>query len=89
MELQLWVFFFKHIFNWIGSPYLNYLKPTHRIDPDAWTTDYKQCGGHLQSPISLNPFTAQYVNYSDFIFGNYDKVAPMNITNNGHSGTVQ
>lgn len=57
-----------------------------RTDPDAWTADFKQCGGHLQSPVNLNPFTAQYVNYSDFVFGNYDKVAPMNITNNGHSG---
>jgi carbonic anhydrase len=53
---------------------------------DNWPKDHHDCGGHFQSPINIDPTTAIRENYPRIFFGNYDKVAAENITNNGHTG---
>lgn len=56
-----------------------------------WQEDHKKCGGQYQSPIQIIRHRAiplylravEMVGYHDPLPG------PLNLTNNGHSGTVQ
>ena len=55
-------------------------------DTESWALHYSECGGEFQSPINIDPKTAIRENSPRIVFGNYDRVAAENITNNGHTG---
>lgn len=55
-------------------------------DVNDWNRKYISCNGSRQSPIDIDPLTAVWMDYPVFEFGNYDKIAPENINNNGLTG---
>ena len=55
-------------------------------DPDAWSSHYSACGGDSQSPIDIQPQSSILKSYPEFKFHQYESIANVHITNNGHTG---
>lgn len=51
-----------------------------------WPFFISLCGGEHQSPINIDPLLAVVVKYPRLVFGNYNKVFPETVMNNGHTG---
>lgn len=52
----------------------------------GWIEHFSDSKGAHQSPINLISATALVVPYPPLSFGNYDKMLPEIVTNNGHTG---
>ncbi len=51
-----------------------------------WGKHHKACDGFRQSPIVISPNSAVFQPYPKFKFNLYNRIYPMIINNNGHSG---
>ncbi|XP_053560816.1 carbonic anhydrase 4 [Bombina bombina] len=57
--------------------------------PSKWTDEFKDCGGHKQSPINIDTKNvASDSNLKSFAFKGYDSSISTTIKNNGHSAEV-